>query len=485
MGHRSNIRTQDRGFYYAASADDNTLDGRSIELPKKTIQAALDGAAALIPTPSTSNIAFVREGQGGVYAENLTLYESVLFEAPQTTIVISGPIGIQAASFTSFRPQTIVCNTDNCTAVQSDGLNSFGCSLSALVVSGNDSKGIEIIGSNVDTFYTVSQLRLSGTDSIGIDVTGESGTPLDFNLNTVSFGGEDEIFFNFNPSDPATTADLNVSTIFKAMTNPSGAKAVVMDGGIVKARMGSISADVVADVSNGIFTLSCNAIGGATISRSGGSVVYDTVGVIFGDIETIGTGTAQIRSSIIVGAATNANEMSIKCDQFAGDIINNGTMFVIIGNHVGTLTNNGTINGIINGIRYGNWIVPKDIKCEFSEMSQSTASTTYVDVVGAEITAGDLGESGTYTMSFSVIVSASLNNTTISFQMLNDGVPLGLERTIEVRVKDIDLGYTFTGCIEDVNAGDVIKAQYKTSAGTATISEFSIIADGVPSRRIV
>jgi hypothetical protein len=38
-----------------------------------------------------------------------------------------------------------------------------------------------------------------------------------------------------------------------------------------------------------------------------------------------------------------------------GDIVNDGTLYVYIGHHVGAITGTGIIHGVINGIPYGEW----------------------------------------------------------------------------------------------------------------------------------
>ena len=120
-----------------------------------------------------------------------------------------------------------------------------------------------------------------------------------------------------------------------------------------------------------------------------------------------------------------------------------------------------------------------------SELPQSTASTTFVDVIGATLTTGDLSQEGTYQIVTPVLASSSLNNTTGSFRVLLDGIQIGNVSHIKLKVKDLDVGYAFTGTLSGISAGQVFQLQYATDIGTLTLTEFAITIDGTPTSRVV
>lgn len=419
MTFKSNIDINNRGLNYADSGDDS-WDGRTIETAKKTIQSAIDATQDLIPPPSLSAIATVTEAQGGVFFEDLKLYDSVLFEGRQSTIISSGPIGVECDSNLSFNPQTIINNGVNATAILCDGISSFGCVFSSLVVGGDNSKGVEITGNNDDLFFSISQIRIVGVGSKGVEFTGQVNTPVDFNFNVVSFSADNEIFFHYNPSGGASRADVSVSSVFIGLTIPSNTTAFLVESGIVKARAGSVEATTVADVTDSVFTMSCNVIAGKTIARAGASIIYDTVGFINGDLETVGDGTLQVRSSIITGNATNAGGMSIKCDSFMGEIVNTGTMYVQIDNYTGTMpANDGSINGIINGVRFGNW------RPEFYQLSNQVPAISILDYDSFPtfyINQPQTLRGGDYMITWSASIGVSATNRRCAVGCLIDGV---------------------------------------------------------------
>jgi hypothetical protein len=83
----------------------------------------------------------------------------------------------------------------------------------------------------------------------------------------------------------------------------------------------------------------------------------DTVGVIFGDLETADQGSLQVRSTNIFGSVDHqsTNRMTIKCDGLFGNLNLDGPAFVNIDILFGTLTFTVEPDGFINGVKYGKY----------------------------------------------------------------------------------------------------------------------------------
>jgi hypothetical protein len=480
MGHRSNISHQARGFYYAASGE-NILDGRSLEAPKKTIQAALDGALTLTPPPSTSATAFVREAQGGLYFEDLTLYDSVLFDGSQTTIVSAGAVGVSAANFVSFRPQTLVNNTTGASCLEVDGVESFGINMAAMFIGGDSGVGFDVKGACDNLFFSVNQVELRGDGCTGVEVTASSNTPMDFNFNTCSFQYSNATFFVFNPPGGDDTADLNISSLADpGGVSPSflGTTGIVVNEGRLKVRAGSLQAETVLNVgAGGVLSVSADAVVGA-ITSAGGAVL-DTVGIIAGNLDTTGAGTLHVRSSLITGGATTAGTgaMCLKCDIFIGDItVGVGTtMFAIIDKHTGTLTINGTLNGIINGIRYGNWQnrrkmdtllsadsfvdqnpVALDTPLQISFGAAQPGAIVDLDASGVM----EIGEDGQYEFSFTFQYgrSGSGGIAWIFFRLLVNGTQVGTSPFAKLENVNADFPSEFNNTLDLID-GDLVTVE--------------------------
>lgn len=125
-----------------------------------------------------------------------------------------------------------------------------------------------------------------------------------------------------------------------------------------------------------------------------------------------------------------------------------------------------------------------DRQCVIDEDTVNTTSNVLEDIPGATLTTNDLSVPGVYLIWFSVLVFSSQNNTNASFSLLVDASASGMDRSIFLKVKDQDIGYTFLGCVE-AESGSVLQFQWATSQGTLTLSEYNIIIDGVSKSRII
>lgn len=127
-----------------------------------------------------------------------------------------------------------------------------------------------------------------------------------------------------------------------------------------------------------------------------------------------------------------------------------------------------------------------DRQAMFNEDPESTSSTDFIDLPGAVLTTKNLSIDGNYTLAMSLLISSSLNNTVASFRLLVDEIPIDPGETIiTLKVKDLDVGYTLHGIATSIPSGTILKVQYKTSAGTLTVTEFNILIDGIPQSRVV
>jgi len=126
-----------------------------------------------------------------------------------------------------------------------------------------------------------------------------------------------------------------------------------------------------------------------------------------------------------------------------------------------------------------------DRHCIIDQDTQTTSSSTFTDLTNATFKTGDLGSPANYLISFAVIVSASSANTTASFKVLVNGILADTTRNILIKTSGIDLGFTMLACSENSAANVDVQLQWATDKGTLTLSEFGIIADGIPEIRVI
>ena len=127
-----------------------------------------------------------------------------------------------------------------------------------------------------------------------------------------------------------------------------------------------------------------------------------------------------------------------------------------------------------------------DRQCVGSEVPHSTVSLVYVDLPDATITTKSIAEFGSYIITFSALMNASLNNTIANFRVSIGGVPVDIDGTnVRLKVKELDISYPITCVAPNVPEGAIIKVEYKTDKGAIMVEEYNLTVDGVPESRIV
>jgi hypothetical protein len=116
----------------------------------------------------------------------------------------------------------------------------------------------------------------------------------------------------------------------------------------------------------------------------------------------------------------------------------------------------------------------------------TTDSAIFVNIPGATLTTKDLGQSGNYNLFFTLLISATLNNTTAILRLCVNGIPTSLEGTpLLLKTKDLDISYTFPANATGIQANNVLQVQWSTDKGILSLSEFNILIDGIPDARVI
>jgi len=204
LGFKSDVDTQVRGFYFAASGNDD-FSGETIEVPKRTIQAAIDATQFLDPVPAFSAIATVTAAQGGIFNESFVLAESVQFEGESTVLNLSGPIAVTLDSFLNCALTSVTNLQDFGISFKIDGKDSTGLTVLANRVFGANATGLSITGTCDNLFVMISQFTVTGSDSIAVKITSTSASPIDINGNTVALEGTNTTYMDYNPVNSTDT----------------------------------------------------------------------------------------------------------------------------------------------------------------------------------------------------------------------------------------------------------------------------------------
>lgn len=325
MASKDNIDPQVRGFYFSQSGD-TEFDGTSYELPKATMQEAIDEANALVPPPSGAALAVVSSAQGGSFTSGFTLFDFIQFNGTNVSITENTAIAIELASFLRCNITSLSNAMAASTCFNIDGQSFLAVECDLINVFGTGgAKALKVTGACDNLFLGMKQITLIGDGSIGIDITSSSPTPIDIEVDTVSLDGDNTICMNYDPVNSTDTCIIDVGSISDGGSNTTG-----------------------FIVENGRLLVLCGLLDATTaIHLKAGSEYTTLTGEIIGDI--------------IVDSGARLDAVIIR--------------------HTGTLTNNGTINGIINGEYFGTWRQKAEDQLVLRARSFSTQAPVGLDIL--------------------------------------------------------------------------------------------------------
>lgn len=456
MTNKANIDPQVRGFYFSQSGS-SKFDGATFERPKATMQQAIDAAAALSPIPNPTAIAVISSAQGGTFPAGFTLVDSVQFNGQDVSILASEAVIITLASSLNCQLTSIVNTFSGGTCFKVDTEFNVGIDVSFIGVFATGI-AVEVTGVCDDIFLVLSQIFLGASGAVALDITSTTTTPIDIDINNISMVANDTTFLNYNPVSATDACVMNVSEINKNGT--TGGEGFMVMSGHLTVRAGLVDVDTVLHV------------------ESGAEMDFDA---------------QTVSGDIIVDA---------------GGILN----VLVVHHESGTITNNGTINGIIGSNTeesyFGTYRQKHEQQVVLNASSFSTQTPTGTDAaLQLEFGAAQFGSSdpveidasGNITINetdqynISLVLQYGRNNAgsfaLIFFRLLVDGTQLGNSRYAKLDNANADLPVQFSGPL-DLVATEVLTVELiRDSAGFDDGSLFpETVTDGwnaAPSASIV
>jgi len=353
MSHKVNIFSAGRDVYFTPAGRDN-FTGLSIENSVSTPSRAIEVASSLTPPPATFTPATIVAAESGVFFESIVMPTSVQAACEFSALVSSDPVTLTAGNTQLHEWGAIINQVDNGIGVMIDGKIQIKMTVGTITI-GSDTLNTtgsinniayKVTGSCDDIFIIESQLKMRGLGAIGIDHTATSPTPINYKFTNVEFFNQNQTFCRMNTVDPLEQVQLALTTVQEgnSPTQPTTGS-IVLDvmSGILNVTGQSLRGDYIAKVRDGgNLALMANFTEGDLIVEDGGDAVINGVGLFFGDTTVESGGFLQL----VIGV-------------YSGDITVDagGLLDVIILSHVpgGTLTFNGTVNGVINGKCYGTY----------------------------------------------------------------------------------------------------------------------------------
>lgn len=330
MSFKINLVKTGRDMYFNPNGNAD-FDATSVENSVDSPTTAIARINDLDPIPSGAAPASINAAETGTFSDGITIPDFVSVKCAFASIISFDSTILTVGNQQTNQWGAFLTLTNDSTAVVIDGKARVAIELNALVV-GSDiigpdgttaNIGFEIKGACDDIFVENRQMEMRGDGAIGFEFTATSETPARIQVDSAEFFNRDQIFFHMNSTDALEEVSLNLTKIQEAIDATkviSSSCVVQVVKGIVTVTAHSLVADNIAIVgAEGQFSLDAHGVSGDLTIETGGFAQLRDIGVWAGDI------------IIESGATLNA----------------------IILTHIGTITNNGILNGIINGVCFG------------------------------------------------------------------------------------------------------------------------------------
>lgn len=326
MSFKSNVNSQIRGFWFAPSGSDSS-GGGSLEVPKLTVQAAIDAASALDPPPSQgTNQATCTASQGGAFNAPIVCANAVNVDITGGSINVSAPVVVELASSMLFQTNSIVSLAAAGIAVNCNGVSVAASDTIFIGIFGAAGIGVKTEGTIEDLFILARLIAMGAAGAIGIQVLSTNTDILTIELGRASLDANNTTFLDYNPPNSTDICAINGSSV-KKESAATGTTAFLVKSGHLSISITTIEADIAIQVDNGA-------------------------------------------------------ECCMTASDVNGDIVvaSGGVLHCEISHHTGTITNNGTIHGRINDQYFGDLDLTLDAPAANGGLSIGHAATKRLDI---------------------------------------------------------------------------------------------------------
>ena len=328
MGFKVDIDSTGRDFFFAPSGD-NAFSGRTIQNSVADPTTAILRVQDLDPPPSAFQPASISAVVSGTYFDGIVTPDDTTISCQFASIVTSDLINVDIGNNQSVLWGALVNTVTDGVNCMIDGKTRVTLLVNALVVGLDgviptfDNIGVKVSGACEDIFVEIRQIALSGERAIGLEHTATTSTPIIYKIEKAEFFNVDQTMVRLE-NGLTERIEVEVDAVRRATSaiQPT-TNSIIFDAvsGQINVRAQSLDADIVGRVGDG-------------------AQLGLTANICIGEIQIQDGGECLLRTGVLNGPITVDAGGRLEC---------------IINVQVGTITNNGTINGIINGIPYGNW----------------------------------------------------------------------------------------------------------------------------------
>lgn len=357
MTLKINIDPTGRDFFFNP-AGNNDFSGLSVENAVADPTQAIVLVGGISPPPGTSDPASINASVSGTYVTGVIIPQFVTCNASSASILTFDAITVQALGRHTVKWGSLLNFTNNGICFKIDGETRVAAEVNACAPIGEDGIGFQVSGLCDEVFIQLRLGDIQGERSIMFDHTANSPTPIQYDVENIEFNADDQTVVRYNDPVGTTATIFNISDV---QTRNGGAVApgsivAHIIAGVAVIDSDVLAAETIALVESGAtLTLDAQALFGNTIIKDGAEAIYKAIGILSGNIEVQGSGQFIANPSFMAGNidVQLGATLFLDCARLDGDIDIEGTLFVSIDRHTGTITGSGTINGVINGMPFG------------------------------------------------------------------------------------------------------------------------------------
>ena len=392
MTSKSNISSAQRDIHFATEGTDG-LTGFSEEQKVPSMTDALTIIGDLDPPPGFGVPASIITLETGNYTDGIVLPDFVSASCATASIVTTDAVNVTCGSSQTNRFGALVNNFLVAPVViLIDGKSRVRPIASTLSTSSSCEDGIlvKLTGNCDDIFPMITRGNIRGDGTCLVENTAVSTTPIEFTNQLSEFFDDDQAGIVHNPAAESADGIYDLGTIqpnaaavvAKASVATTSTIAHIVTGDAIIEGNTLIGAMLCQLEEDTRVTLKASFAQGDTLVKAGASAVYSAIAVMVGNTVVEDGGICRISANRIIGEmeVQDGGKGNLSCQHMTGeikDVTGTGELFVEIEEYDGPLPlDNGNINGIINGIPYGNWAQKHEEQSVLNASDFTTQSPT-------------------------------------------------------------------------------------------------------------
>lgn len=323
MTFKKNINDSSRTFYVSITGNDDE-DGLSLETAVATLGEAITRVNALIPPSSTTDPSAIIASGAGTFTENITVPTGCQFDGRNILNFPSTGDANIPGDQASFEILGSIVTGVSASVFRINNRSEIGIDAKSVIVFGTSGIGVFVDGTSDDIFVDISQLSLRGDSSIGVQDETADGAPEIYQIDQLTLEADNTTGFIYNPT-VGTSECVFIAGFIGDVGTQTGTTGIEILAGTGEINILEIDASTAIHIASGA---TCNLI------------------------------SNEVTGTILIDAG--------------------GTLNCHVITHIGTLTNNGDINGQIGSEFFGDLNIESTINLSIAA-ANGTAEINFLD----------------------------------------------------------------------------------------------------------